>query len=93
MMIRIALIALTLQGCAVFEPVRGTPVRHEVNARIVLVDHLPTHTNGFAVLEGDTCTVFLKRSQYPYCMTHELRHCFEHHWHDEKPNQTDCNTQ
>jgi hypothetical protein len=92
-MIRIVLIALTLQGCAVFEPVRGVPLHSEITARVVLTEQLPPNVNGYATIENGLCTVFLRRSHYPYCITHEIRHCFENHWHDEKPNSVDCMTQ
>ncbi len=90
-LILIALIAL--QGCSVFDPIRSQPLYSEVTARVVLTDDMPSDRHGFATWDGSVCTIYLKRSQYPYCMTHEMRHCFEHYWHDERPSNEDCMTQ
>ena len=87
------LAALLLSGCATFDTIRTPPKYSEVTARIVLTDDIKDDRHGYASWDGSLCTVYLKRSQYPFCMTHELRHCFEHNWHDERPNDTDCATQ
>lgn len=90
-LILIALI--TLPGCSIFEPIRTQPLYSEVTARVVLTDDMPDRRHGYASWDGSACTVYLKRSQYPFCMAHELRHCFEHNFHDERPNDTDCHAQ
>lgn len=89
----IAASAISIAGCSMFDPVRGQPLVSEVTARVVLTEDMPADWGGYADWDGELCTIYLRRSQYPYCMTHELRHCFEHYWHDDRPNQTDCMTQ
>jgi len=90
-LILIALI--TLQGCSVFEPIRSQPLYSEVTARVILTDDMPNNVHGVATWSNNICTIHLRRSKYPYCMAHELRHCFEHNWHDDRPNNEDCMTQ
>lgn len=89
----ILILLVALPGCAAFDTERTPPMYSEVSARVILTDDLPANINANAVWDGSVCTIHIKRSQYPYCMTHELRHCFEHDWHDAIPNQTDCMTQ
>jgi len=36
----------------------------------------------------NTCVITLR--QYPECLLHEIRHCFEGQWHDARPNSEDC---
>lgn len=33
------------------------------------------------------CLIRLR--EYPYYLGHEMRHCFEGYWHDERPNGED----
>jgi len=86
-------VIIALPGCAAFDTTRTPPLYSEVSARVILTDDMPANKNGYADWNGSVCTIHLKRSQYPYCMTHELRHCFEHDWHGNTANQTDCMTQ
>lgn len=84
---------IALPGCSTFNAQRGVPLYSEINARVVLTDDIKDDRHGYASWDGSLCTIFIKRSQYPFCMAHELRHCFEHYWHDERPNDTDCHAQ
>ena len=44
--------------------------------------------DGLAEWRDGYCKITLK--QYPRCLAHEVRHCIEGHWHDERPNGEDC---
>lgn len=38
---------------------------------------------------GDRWFCRVKLKKYPYYLGHEMRHCFEGYWHDERPNGED----
>lgn len=80
--------ALLLSGCAMFDgPV---PIREAMTVRITLTDSLPPDYNGYATWAGDQCDIVLRRSTYPRCMQHEVRHCFEGDFHRNAPSSEDC---
>ena len=89
----LTMLLLTLTGCAAFDTERTPPMYSEVSARVILTDDLPANINANAVWDGSVCTIHIKSRQYPYCMTHELRHCFEHDWHKDRASTEDCMTQ
>lgn len=46
--------------------------------------------SGYATWKGDTCLIELRK--YPVCLAHEVRHCFEGHFHQEGTiSSEDCN--
>lgn len=83
--------ALCLTGCAVVQP---TPVRDRVIVEIELTEALPPGIIGRAwcIPDGSWCHMKLRRSAYPRCATHEIRHLFEGAWHGDTPSTVDCNT-
>ena len=79
---------LLLSGCAIFDgPV---PLHQERKIHVVLVDDLPGGIGGRANWFSDTCTVWLRRSTYPRCLQHEIRHCFEGPFHGNNASSEDC---
>ena len=100
---RILLICLLLTGCAAFEPEPYTLQRH-ISTITIKVDPmlgmLPNtegeSREGEATVTGDKCTVVLR--EYPICLSHEVRHCFEGNWHPKASatfpgNDDDCWTE
>lgn len=86
-LLTLSLIALT--GCGSYAP-DSTVKFDAVNVRFELVDNLPMGINGMARWSGANCTITMRRSRYPACITHEMRHCVEGEWHDKRPNSDDC---
>ena len=80
---------LLLSGCAALNA--PTPIRNDVRViikapqgykdenKLGTTTYLPTM---------NTCVITLR--QYPECLLHEIRHCFEGQWHDARPNSEDC---
>lgn len=78
----IALLLLT--GCAsTFDapPPRPERLQSNINFQIVPDSMLPPGVGGQARWNGDDCTVWIRASLYPRCVTHEIRHCIEGHFH------------
>lgn len=97
-MSRTLLIALTasiisvalLSGCKSFYPVVGD---YTLETNQVLVTILPDSDLGFRIWgmaswddssDVRKCTIQLK--EYPFYLGHEMRHCFEGHWHTDVNN-------
>lgn len=86
-----AFITLALIGCS------STPaynvIDKEFNFRLLLVEQ-PTNegkqVDEFTVWDATTCIVILKKSEYPRCLKHGIRHCIEHKWHEGKITTEDC---
>lgn len=82
--------ALLLSGCATFDgPV---PARDEIYAHIRLVDDstLPAGRMADSLCSNGRCDIRIRRSSYPYCITHEIRHGFEGTFHGNAPSDADC---
>ena len=85
---------LLLSGCAIFDgPV---PLRDSAAFSVTIVDELPGKTYpgqaGVAACNpaGDNCALFILRSHYPICLTHEIRHAFEGPFHGSRPSDESC---
>jgi hypothetical protein len=92
---KLALLSLLLAGCASFDaPVPKEIVHSQFHFTIYeRPELLPApNVHGTATLLDfggqRVCVVNLR--QYPVCLLHEIRHCIEGNWHDEKPNSEDC---
>lgn len=87
-----AIIGLTLflAGCSTFDAPPPERDRDAVTIRFIISDEgVPGGAMGVAYSAGDTCTIIIRPSVYPACVTHEVAHCFG--WrHDEKPNSMYC---
>ena len=84
------LIALLLTGCAsIFDAPAPYRDRDAVTIRFFVQDEgVPDGVNGMAY-HGDPCTIIIRPSVYPACVTHEVAHCLG--WrHDDKPNSMYC---
>lgn len=83
------LAALLLAGCA--SPV---PLRDEIVAHIRLVDRIdyrPGYTaHGLSTCANGICRIEVLRSEYPGCITHEVRHGFEGNWHPDIETTRGC---
>lgn len=88
---RYLLIAAALTGCASSPP---TIIRDRVVVEIELTEALPAGIIGRAwcIPDGSWCQMQLRRSAYPRCATHEIRHLFEGAFHGNTPSTADCNT-
>lgn len=45
-------------------------------------------TLAYALIQGDKCTIYLR--QYPKCLAHEVRHCYEGNWHEGRDSDEWC---
>ena len=97
---RILIICLLLTGCAAFDP-EPYNIIHPISQITITVDPMlgmmpdqyESHVAGVARVNGDTCHITLR--EYPVCLAHEVRHCFEGAWHPEQSdtfpgNDDDC---
>lgn len=53
--------------------------KHKIETITIKVKPDMRLINGLAIRVGKACVITLK--QYPICLNHELKHCFEDHWH------------
>lgn len=86
------LLALAVSGCA-SQPNNLGIVHPSFMLHIRQApEQLEPNQNGTATLmqlNGQrVCVVNLR--EYPRCLLHEVRHCIEGAWHDERPNSEDC---
>lgn len=91
----LALVALLfvclLSGCAtVFDGPR--PARTKLVATIELVEDgvLPPGVMADSLCGAGTCYIRVRRSTYPYCITHEVRHGFEPGFHAGRESDESC---
>lgn len=84
------LFASLLSGCAFFDGPQ--PARNEISAHIVLVDdhELPEGIAGDSSCFQSFCRIRIRRSSYPLCITHEIRHGFEPRFHQGKASDESC---
>ena len=84
-----ALAVLVLSGCEVFDATQPVIGRNVFTVSVEEGD-LPTNVNGMATYyeKLGVCAIVLRK--YPTCLAHEMRHCVEGAWHDERPNSEDC---
>jgi len=87
---KLAMFSLLLAGCAT-QPQQIAYSDFQFHLRVA-PEQLAENVNGTATLLDlggqRVCVVNLR--QYPVCLLHEIRHCIEGNWHDEKPNSEDC---
>lgn len=90
-LISIALLGLCLAACAQPRPQYDLQ-RTEATVRVHIVERIPGRPNLYGLSscrEGD-CEVWIRRSVYPKCLVHELRHAFEGDFHPMGPSTEDC---
>lgn len=83
------ILLMLISGCKSFYPVVGN---YKLDTNQVLVTIVPVvnfsdrNIQGSAswvdTKDGRVCTIFLR--EYPYYLGHEIRHCFEGHWHSDR---------
>ena len=81
------LLCLMLTGCASFDAPKPVMGRSTVKVTVVEVKGLPTLGRASW---GNNGMCFIALREYPRCLQHEMRHCLEGKWHDEKPNDEGC---
>lgn len=84
--IYLIILSLCLSACSLFDDRVYDIKRTRMRIELIIRSDLPV--SGRATWGVGWCKIELK--QYPICLKHELRHCFEGYWHDEKPNGDDC---
>lgn len=42
----------------------------------------------YADITGTTCIIYLRN--YPRCLAHEVRHCYEGNWHERRKTSEMC---
>lgn len=93
--LNVALLSLAfLQGCASLEPAYKVQLPNTVAVTIEQApEKLTKKELGRATIKMKdgtpyACHVILR--QYPVCLLHELRHCFEGNWHEGRDSGEDC---
>lgn len=88
---RIVLLALLLSGCSVFEAPEYHRERDTVVAIIELTDDMPADWMiGHANCKDGLCRIKIRKSRYPDCITHEIRHGFEGAFHGNERSDESC---
>lgn len=92
----LAMLSLTVTGCAAIPTPTLAPVAKEVAITVVEAPELlRTGERGRAYIKlADgipyACKIVLRK--YPQCLQHEIRHCLEGDWHKGQSHNTqDCN--
>lgn len=86
----VLLAVLLLSGCAVFDAPPEPEIKRSTFSLYVQEGDLPANVNGMATYYEtlNVCVIVLR--EYPVCLLHEIRHCIEGQWHDDRPNSEDC---
>lgn len=84
--------ALLLVSCGFFDNPKTEPLTDNMLVSVLIVDDdvLPANTFADASANQGFCVVRIKRSVYPDCIKHEIRHCFEGNWHVGHESHDDC---
>lgn len=90
-MLRAAIACAFLAGCA-STPMEYNMQRTEATVRIHVVERIPGRTNlyGLSSCTGGVFDIWIRRSVYPKCLVHEIRHAFEGNFHTMGPSIEDC---
>lgn len=90
LVVAVVAVLVFLSGCRTLP----APMRERVVVEIELTEDVPHGATGHAwcVPDGSWCSMKLRRSRYPECATHEVRHLFEGAWHGTTPSAEDCHT-
>jgi hypothetical protein len=81
-----AIALVMLAGCGSFDP--PAPVLERTTSVITVKVDPNLKTKGIATWAGSLCTITLR--EYPVCLQHEVRHCFEGNWHEGRETTEDC---
>lgn len=92
----ITLSMLFLVGCASIDANRTSRysiIQSDVHVTLIKDAKLPRLPNGMPQLARTTvgdgfCIIEL--TEYPRCLLHEIRHCFEGNWHEGKETTKNC---
>lgn len=78
-------------GCAA-APKHYDLQRTEATVRVQVVERIPGRSNlyGLSSCREGICDVWIRRSVYPKCLIHELRHAFEDNFHAGRASTEDC---
>jgi hypothetical protein len=79
-----------LTGCASFDAPPAPQIKRQGVVIQVSEGSLPDGVQGTAAYYDtlNICQIVLRK--YPRCLLHEVRHCIEGAWHDDRPNTEDC---
>jgi hypothetical protein len=84
-------LVVLFQGCTTFTTHNTRIEFPETKDMIISIHKMPLSNPdklGYVEIIGNTCKVYLKK--YPQCLAHEIRHCFEGDWHQNKKSDEDC---
>ncbi|WGK60493.1 hypothetical protein QAO71_10350 [Halopseudomonas sp. SMJS2] len=88
---RLIVATVLVAGCAE-TPKRYDMQRTEATVHIRVVERIPGRTNlyGLSSCRDGECEIWIRRSVYPKCLVHEIRHAFEGNFHPAGPSTEDC---
>lgn len=87
----LVLLAALLAGCTA--PPKQYDMQHtEATVHIKVVERIPGRSNlyGLSSCRDGECELWIRRSVYPKCLAHEIRHAFEGNFHPAGPSTEDC---
>lgn len=86
----LSLMVVISSGCTSAPPKNITQTHFEL--KLSVVDSLPAIAGkpqlARTTVGGGFCTIEL--TQYPKCLLHEIRHCFEGNWHKGRETTQNC---
>lgn len=89
----IYLIVVILVSACYVSPHGHALKQNDVRVSLVVNEKLPALSDGHPQLARTTvgdgfCVIEL--TQYPKCLLHEIRHCFEGNWHEGRETTQNC---
>jgi len=88
---RSVILAALLTGCAAPQT-QYDMQRTEATVHIKVVERIPGRPNlyGLSSCKDGECEIWIRRSVYPKCLVHEIRHAFEGDFHKGRASTEDC---
>lgn len=85
-----AIFTILISGCATFVEHNSRHTNPNRSMVIEIKELRSTDINvlGEATIYGNKCVVALRN--YPKCLAHEIRHCYEGNWHEGRNSDEDC---
>ena len=82
-----AILSISLCSCGLLETFDRKTDRVEVVITVQeSISNRSKGTRGYSITRNGKCYVYILEEWYPYLLDHEIRHCFEGHWHGDSRN-------
>ncbi len=79
-------LSLLLSGC--FDVERR--IKNGSFNKFIVIENPRLRSDGLAKWDWERGVCIIQLKKYPFCLKHEVMHCLEGYWHDERPNGEYC---